>query len=164
LEASPKVIYQLKLRLLMDKITWLEEGEKKEVKMMTDFIGLFYAVWWLRAYIGVRAPMNDLKAVQEIRMLRRNNQQVADTCLASWRRHTWYLTEELVVFCLVDSKCPDRDEVAGAVLRQEVLEVFKPQKPKLPQLPDDIWPVNGKLPSLALFVGVRSSGTGSLGI
>ena len=113
-----KVIYQLKLRLLMNKITWLEHGEKKEVMVMADFISLFYAVWWLRAYIGVQAPMHDLKAVQEMRMFRRYNQQVADTCLASWRRHTWYLTEELVVFSLVDTKCPVRDEVAAAVLQQ----------------------------------------------
>ena len=151
-----KVIYQLKLRLLMNKITWLEHGEKKEVMVMADFISLFYAVWWLRAYIGVQAPMHDLKAVQEMRMFRRYNQQVADTCLASWRRHTWYLTEELVVFSLVDTKCPVRDEVAAAVLQQEVLDAYKPQKPKLPQLPDDIWPDNGTLPSLALFVGPRS--------
>ena len=71
-----KAIYMLKLMLLMDKITWLEQGEKKEVKMMADFISVFYAVWWLRAYLGVDAAMNDLKAFQEMRMLKNHNQRL----------------------------------------------------------------------------------------
>ena len=89
-------------------------------------------------------------------MLKKYNQKVADTCLASWRRHTWYLTEELVVLCLADTKCPYRDEVAAALLHQKVLDVFPPKKPKLPQLEEKIWPVDGALPNLAEFVGPKT--------
>ena len=151
-----KAIYMLKLMVLMEKITWLEQGEKMEVKIMADFISVFYAVWWLKAYLAVEAPMNDLKAFQQMRMLKKHNQKVADTCLASWRRHTWYLTEELVVICLADTKCPYREEVAAALLQQEVLDEFPPKKPQLPQLEEQIWPSNGELPSLAEFVGPKS--------
>ena len=151
-----KAIYMLKLRLLMNKITWLKDAEMKEVKIMAEFIGVFYVVWWLRAYIGVKAPVHDLTAVGEMRMYRRYNQRVAETCLSSLFRHTWYLTEELIVLCLVDTNCTDRDEVAAAVLDQEKLDEFHPRKPKLPKIEESIWPDNGKLPSMAQFVGPRS--------
>ena len=42
-----KAIYMLKMRLLVNKITWLEHAEREEVKIMAEFIGVFYVVWWL---------------------------------------------------------------------------------------------------------------------
>ena len=113
-------------------------------------------VWWLRAYIGVKAPVHDLRAVGEMRMYRRYNKRVAETCLSSLLRHTWYLTEEQIVLCLVDTNCTDRDEVAAAVLDQEKLDEYPPRKPKLPKVEESIWSDNGKLPSMAQFVGPRS--------
>ena len=101
--------------------------------------------------------MNDLKAMQQMRMYRQLNQLVSDTCMASWRRHTWYLTEELVVLCLADISCPFRDAVAAAIVQQDKLDSFPPKKPKLPPVLDSIWPKDGSLPSLAVFVGPRST-------
>ena len=100
--------------------------------------------------------MNDLVAIHQMRVYSKYNQAVAETCLESWKRHTWYLAEELVVLCLADASCPFRDAVAAALLQQDVLEVIQPRKPKLPQLEDDLWPTDGSLPSLAQFVGPRS--------
>ena len=97
-----QAIYQMKMMLLMDKINWLTNVEKKEVKMMSEFISIFYGVWWLQGYLGVKATMNDLKAMQQMIMYRQHRQLVSDTCIASWRRHTWYLTQELVVLSLED--------------------------------------------------------------
>ena len=144
------------MALLVNKITWLDNKEKKEVSSMAEFICIFYVVWWLQGYIRVKAPMNDLKAINQMRMYRKFKKVVAEACLDSWKRHTWYLTEELVILCLADASCPYRDDVAAALLRQEVLDVINPRKPKLPQLPEAIWPDNGSLPSLAKFVGPRS--------
>ena len=92
----------MKMMLLMYKITWLTNVEWKEVKMMCEFISIFYGVWWLQGYLGVKATMNDLKAMQQMIMYRQHRQLVSDTCIASWRRHTWYLTQELVVLSLED--------------------------------------------------------------
>ena len=91
-------------------------------------------MWWLQGYLGVKAPMRDLKAMQQMRVYRKYRQLAADTCIVSWRRYTWYMTEELVVLCLADETCPFRDDVAGALLQQEVLEVIHARKPKLPQI------------------------------
>ena len=148
-------IYNVKMALVLDKINCMSEAEKQEVKVMAEFICIFYVVWWLQGYIGVNAPMNDLRAVQQMRIYMKYKQRIAETCLVSWRRHTWYLTQELVVLCLADVSCPFRDDVAAALL-QEVLDSYHPRKPKLPQLPDTIWPEDGSLPNLALFVGPRS--------
>ena len=74
--------------LLMNKITWLLEVEKREVKIMAEFISIFYAVWWLQGYMGVIAPMNDLKAMQQMRMYKQYNRLVAEKCIVSWKRHT----------------------------------------------------------------------------
>ena len=152
-----QAIYMLKLNLLLDRITWLLDVERQEVKMMAEFITVFYVVWWLQGYLGVKAPMNDLKAMQQMRMYRQFNQLVSDTCMASWRRHTWYLTEELVVLCLADISCPFRDDVAAAIVQQDILDSFPPKKPKLPPVLDNIWPEDGSIPSLSVFVGPRSN-------
>ena len=93
-------IYMVKMALLVNKITWLDNKEKKEVSEMAEFICIFYVVWWLQGYIGVKAPMNDLKAINQMRMYRKFKKVVAEACLDSWKRHTWYLTEELVILCL----------------------------------------------------------------
>ena len=52
-------IYMAKMALLMKKITWLLDKEKKEVMVMAEFISVYYVVWWLQGYIGMQAPMND---------------------------------------------------------------------------------------------------------
>ena len=149
-------LYILKMTLLLDKLTWLKEVEREEVRIMAEFISVFYVIWWLKAYVGVKAPMNDLIAIKQMKMYSKYKQLTATTCLASWGRHTWYLTEELVVLSLADTTCPFRDDIAAAIVKQEILEVFHPRKPKLPQIPDRIWPSDGSLPNLALFVGPRS--------
>ena len=151
-----QAIYMLKMNLLMGKINWLSDKEKEEVKIMAEFISVFYVVLWLQGYLGVNAPMNDLKAMQQMRMYRQYRPLVSDTCISSWRRHTWYLTEELVPLCLADVSCPFRDAVAAAIVQQELMDSFPPSKPKLPQIPDGTWPEDGSLLSLSTFVGPRS--------
>ena len=37
-----QAIYQMKMMLLMDKITWRTNVERKEVKIMSEFISIFY--------------------------------------------------------------------------------------------------------------------------
>ena len=149
-------IYMLKFSLLLSKITWMLDVERREVKIMAEFIAIFYAVWWLQGYLGVNAPMNDLNAMHQMRMYKQYNNLVSETCTASWKRHTWYLTEELVVLCLADASCPFINEVAAALLQQKVMDSFPPGKPKLPVIPESFWPEDGCLPSLASFVGPRS--------
>ena len=79
-----QAIYMLKMCLLMNKITWLLEVEKREVKIMAEFISIFYAVWWLQGYLGVNTAMNDLKAMQQMRMYKQYNRLVAEKCIVSW--------------------------------------------------------------------------------
>ena len=123
-------IYDLKSALRLPLLTWLSVDEKKEILMMAEFESVFYVVWWLQAFLGNKAPMNDLFAFQQMRSYAKFYRFVADKCLGSWKRHTWYLTAELVVFCLADNECPFRDDVAAALLKEAKLDVFPPGKPK----------------------------------
>ena len=123
---------------------------------MSEFISLFYVIWWLQANVGATAPMNDLKAIQQMIMYRRYNDLVANTCLMSWFRHLWSLSEELVILCLADQTCPFRDDVASALTACPVSQIFSPGKPKIERSLDEDWPEDGSLPNLAEFVGERS--------
>ena len=58
------------------------QGEE-EVMDMAEFICIYYVVWWLQGYLGVKDPMNDLKAMQQMRVYRKYRQLAADTCIAS---------------------------------------------------------------------------------
>ena len=152
-----QAIYMLKMQLLSKQITWLSPEEKEEITMMSEFLSVFYVVWWLQGYLSASAPMNDLRAMFQMRGYKRYNQLVSDTCLASMRLHTWYLTEELVVFCLADEECPFRNDVAAALVKTDFPPSYNPQKPELPKLLEETWPQDGNLPNLASFIGQRSN-------
>jgi hypothetical protein len=64
-----------------------------------------------------------------MKMYRLNRQLVSDTCIASCRRLTWYLAQDLVVLSLADVSCPFRDHVAASLHEQEVWDSFRPRKP-----------------------------------
>ena len=61
-----------------------------------------------------------------------------------------------MILCLADDSCPFRNDVAAALLEQEVLDSFPPRKPKFPLMPESLWPEDGNLPNLATFIGQRS--------
>ena len=129
-----KSIYVLKYALLMDMIDWMTDNEKKEVLILAEFISVFYILWFLQSSVGCLAPMNDLKAILQMKMYSKYNKLVSETCLNSWSRHTWYLSEELVIFCLADPSCPFRDDIAAKLLNREDQNTLRPMKPKLPDV------------------------------
>ena len=76
---------------------------------------------------------------------------MAEAAITSLLRHTWYLTEELVVFCLWDEQLPanERSAVATSLARTNPPAEWSTGKPVLP----DHLPARPRLQNL---VGARS--------
>ena len=60
-----KAIYFLKLHLLMNQFT-MDKKEQQEVKVLGEFIGLFYAKAFLQCPVPSSAPVNDLSFMKNI--------------------------------------------------------------------------------------------------
>ena len=81
-----------------------------------------------------RAPALDLLAVSQMRAYRSLQPKLADNCLQSLCRHSWYLTEELVVLSLVDKSLWEEErkaaaEALDATVREDSLAMGKPTLP-----------------------------------
>ena len=90
------------------------KAEWKEVLAMAEFIGCFFATWWFTAPLAAAAPRIDLQAVSEMRDYKMFEPKAAEACLKSLSRHGWYLTEQLVVFCLFDKDLDAKSKTSVA--------------------------------------------------
>ena len=154
-----QLLYYLKMALLSHLIHFEKEEEKQEVVLMAEYTALFHTLWWLQGYLSSAAPRLDVLAISQMHMYKEFNPLVANVCLTSWSRHTWYLAPETVVFCLVDEEYEERDDVAMKVSEQQMPNSFTPGKPKLPLLSDEFWESkeDGKaIPKLSKLVSSRS--------
>ena len=89
---------------------------------------------------------------------------VAQVAMAVMRRHSWYLTEELVPMALASAKVDDETK---RLLASSICSAKRGQtragKPQLPELPSDV--AQAEKLSLVQFVGPRSNSIfNSLGI
>ena len=158
-----KGIYYLKMDLTSPFTSQFHQNEIREIRVMSEFIAVFWAPWWLKAYLSCKAPSLDFEAMRLMRVYKEVNPEVAEPCLVSMARHTWYLTEELMVMCLADEDLPGevRSLVAKKLRdtpRQE--GDFRLGKPQLPSInTEEFWEGNetSTLPTgLAKLVGSRS--------
>nr|XP_047136685.1 uncharacterized protein LOC124813539 [Hydra vulgaris] len=107
-----KVLYYLKLYLLMNEISNLTDKEKEEITGMVLFISLFYTEWFLMSELSSLAPGQDVKAYWQMKRFEEWNLLGSQAVASSILRHTWYLDPTLVVFALADEKCMERSDMA----------------------------------------------------
>ena len=100
-----KAIYYLKLALLSEYFH-LVEKELKDVKVIAEFVALFYAPSFLQSQLGSAAPFNDLELIRNMTKYSQKQPDVATTTLQSCHRHLWYLTSQAVVLALADKRVP----------------------------------------------------------
>ena len=84
----------MKLELLSKTTTFVTSKEAREIKMMAEFVGLFYGLWFLRTAMSASAPYLDVihfEQMQKYRKMGKIRAKIAKTCLVSMARHTWYL-------------------------------------------------------------------------
>ena len=134
-----KAIYFLKLALLSEKFH-MKEKEKEEVRVMAEFVALFYVPSFLQSELGSRAPCNDLELIKNMKIYSRYNPEVAATCLESYNRHLWYLTHQLVVFALADANVAENTRQKMAVklhgIERKSIDGGRPKFPDITNIED----------------------------
>ena len=123
---------------------------------MAEFVGLFYAMWFLRSAMSAAAPYIDLKnfaQMQKYKKMGKTRAEVADACMLSMVRHSWYLDPSLVVMALADKDVPNHEKkmMAAALVKFKKPAVFEKGKPTL-----DALQIDKKVPTLASLVKPRS--------
>ena len=100
-----KLIYCLKIVLLKNKI--IDELPKAKIftpfqidqlHRFVDFFVFIYVPWWYTAIFPENAAQNDLQFWISINEYK--DELISKSAAKSFKNHTWYLTEELVCFCL----------------------------------------------------------------
>ena len=156
-----KSLYYMKLQLLSRQIHFLMDNQKKEVELVSEFVGLFWSGWFFKCRLAAEAPQEDLLAIRNTRIYREFRPESAEACLVSFEGHLWYLTAELVVLALASEEVPAAELKNLATTLDSVPrpESFFPGKPVFPgpgfTQNNTIW-VNDNIPSLSTFVSERS--------
>ena len=127
-----KCIYILKIQLL-SRIFKLSEEEKEQVKSLTEYILLFYAMYWFTTPLASSAARQDLDFMSYILEYRKVNSRLGFAVLGSAYRHMWYLTRQLVILALTDTGLEDstREGMARKLHSQE-RGSLKTRKPVFP--------------------------------
>ena len=99
-----RCLYYLKMNLLLNKTSILHQNEIREIQTMSEFIGIYYCLWWFKAPLSVKAASVDIEAIHAMRKYAQINPEVSKPCIESLVRHQWYLTQELAVICLADAE------------------------------------------------------------
>jgi hypothetical protein len=126
-------LYLLTLHMTANVSKLLNE-EKKMVETASYFVSICYAPWFLKSCIGYKASANDLAAFKTGFILSKFYPKLAQSLLSSMQRHTWYLTQELVLFSLADDDVEENEKkkMLCKLIEQPVPEEFNMGKPELP--------------------------------
>ncbi len=100
-------LHEMKIgMMMMDRQYQQTALERRQSKALCEYLSLIYAPYFLQAQCAVSAPRLDLKLwldLEEYKALFARGSMEArmiDAAILSLSRHTWYLTEELVIFAL----------------------------------------------------------------
>ena len=82
------------------------------------FITHVYSTWWLSCESNANAPCVDLTLYKLLMRYRTVNITISESAVRAFRRHTWYLTAEMVVLALFGKVVPatERRALADALL------------------------------------------------
>ena len=143
-----KCIYVLKICLVRHQLH-LHYTIKRKVEKMSLFIIFVYIHYWFTSPSLTTAASNDLQLFHDLEKFSKVDKKVAGVGISKLQRHTWYLTEENIVFALFDESLPTttRDELTASLSTLSPGDVA-PKKPSLPKLS-----TNSKLQD---FIGPRS--------
>ena len=143
-----KAIYILKMVLLQHQLPQLHWQTKKKVTTMSLFVVFVYLEYWFTAPHLFSASSNDLKMWTRLLTFKRVHRKVSNSAATVLRRHTWYLTEDLISLALFDDSLPEstRDTLAQAIGQLPPAEI-EIRKPTLPDIHST---------SLVDYVGERS--------
>ena len=100
-------LYLLTLRMT-DKIAKvMNEEERNMVETAAFFVASCHSPWFLKSYIVEKSTNNDLEAFNDVFQIRKEYPELGHALLNSMQRHTWYLTEQLVMITIADDDVDD---------------------------------------------------------
>lgn len=139
------LLYAPKMYAFADQLGYNEEFVEKLRKFIT-FTSLIYVPYWMKASQGIDAAVNDLQLSKDLFHLctEVDYTDIANAALKTLQRHTWYLSQEMVVFSLFSSKLPSEDKMKMvenlmSFSTENELLLGKPQLPRITEkttLPD----------------------------
>jgi len=145
-----KIIYSVKLFLLKDVIhaqlprgRIFASGQIVKLQHFVDFVVYVYVEWWCSACQSQDAPLNDLDLFRNIMIY--SDDVISESAIKSLSRHTWYLTDELVLLSLFSDRLPsnEKTDIVKKLLQLEKVESFHNRqgsgfgKPVLPRVSSD---------------------------
>ena len=113
-----KLVYSVKICLFEDQIRKLPygtvstKGQMKKVRDFVSFVTLIYSVWWMSCSSATDAPWNDLMLFHSLLRYADAHLQISKSAITAFKRHLWYLTEEMVPLALWSSKVPPAERRA----------------------------------------------------
>ena len=101
-----KLIYSIKICLFEEQIRDLPIGTittKAQTAILRDFVNfstLIYSVWWKTCSSATDVPWNDLMLFRSLLMYVDVHHMISESASRAFKRHLWYLTEEMVPIAL----------------------------------------------------------------
>ena len=151
-------IHELQIAMLQGPgLFHQDEDGRTQSDALAEFIALIHAPYFLQARLATCAPRLDrdlwvdLQTYKSLFPDESLQSHMADAASASVLRHSWYLTEELVVFAFWDGAMPAKECAAMARKLSQTVPppTWETGKPALRQhLPDN--------PKLQHLIGERS--------
>ena len=122
-----RIIYSLKI-VMMENV--IEEEFSLAVyssynfptlKKFVNFAALVYVPWWLTSTESSDSPINDFTLVKNISNYSDIDKDCSESALMSLNNHLWYLTPELLPFCLFSDHLDtdSKDRVASKILMKK---------------------------------------------
>ena len=150
-------LYILTLCLTQNITKLMDERETNMMKKAALVVCLFYGPWFLKSYVVEKSPNNDLESFKQAFALQKVYPDLGRALLASLQRHSWYLTEQLVVTALADDDVEEsvKVQMMENLLSNPTPETFRIEKPELKviyqstTLPDLIGPESWNLLKVA---------------
>ena len=152
------VLYGVKMFMFRSQLLSMgviTEDLSEKLRRFTVYVTLYYVREWLTSTVAQDAAVNDLNQYRTLSKFSSIDPDISKVAMAVMRKHSWYLTEELVPMALVSEKVDDETKrlLASSICSAE-REQTRLGKPQLPELPSDVAQVE-KL-TLVQFVGPRS--------
>lgn len=80
----------------------MRQKELNGLRQICIFIVRFYIKAWFNAPSAIKAPNQDLTAIQDLIKYKKTNAQIADAAITKLCNHLWYLSEHLAALAFFD--------------------------------------------------------------
>ncbi len=119
-----KAIYALKIFLFKTQFK-LTVRESQNITGLALFVSLVYVKQWNEAPLAIRAPLNDIEFLSNLKTY--PNKTVASKAHEAFSRHLWFLSEHLVGIALLD------DRVSASIKEKMVQNLLRPALADIPR-------------------------------